>query len=52
MREVGGMNDMYFQVIAQCIENLKTVEGWLDKAEQHATAEKFDVGILMTARLA
>jgi hypothetical protein len=31
---------------------LKNVESWLDKAEEHAGAKKFDVGVLMTSRLA
>ena len=43
---------MYFEVVSQCIESLRHVELWLNKAEQHATARKFDVGILMTSRLA
>ena len=43
---------MYFQVIRQCTQTLKNIETCLDKAEQHAAAKKFDVGILMTSRLA
>jgi hypothetical protein len=31
---------------------LKNLEKYLDKAEEHAAAKKFDIGILMTARLA
>ena len=31
---------------------LKNIETWLDKAEQYAAAKKFDVGVLMTSRLA
>jgi hypothetical protein len=30
---------MYARIIAQCIQSLKNVEAWLDKAEQHATAK-------------
>lgn len=43
---------MYFQMISQCTQSLKNVETWLDKAEQHATAEGFDVNGLMTKSLA
>src|SRR6266481_9069334 len=43
---------MYHQVISQCVHMLKNLESWLDKAEKHAAAKKFDVGILMAGRLA
>ena len=43
---------MYYQVIAQCAQSLKNLETCLDKAEQYAAAKKFDVGVLMTSRLA
>jgi len=43
---------MYHQVILQCTQTLKNLETWLNKAEQHAAAKKFDVGVLMTSRLA
>ena len=43
---------MYYQVIVQCTQTLKNLETCLDKAEQHAAAKKFDVGVLMTSRLA
>jgi hypothetical protein len=43
---------MYFQVISQCVQALRNVEGFLDKAEAHAAAKGFDVGVLMTGRLA
>jgi uncharacterized protein len=43
---------MYPRVIAQLTRNLKMVEKWLDKAEAHAASKKFDVSVLMTARLA
>src|SRR5260370_8757838 len=43
---------MYYQVISQCTQALKNLETCLDKAEQHAAAKKFDVGVLMTSRLA
>ena len=43
---------MYYQMISQCTQILKNLETWLDKAEQLAAAKKFDVGVLMTDRLA
>ena len=43
---------MYYQLISQCTQSLKNLETYLDKAEQHAAAKKFDVGVLMTSRLA
>jgi hypothetical protein len=43
---------MYYQAVLQCIQMLKNVESWLGKAEEHAGAKKFDVGVLMTSRLA
>src|ERR1700756_969068 len=43
---------MYYQVILQCTQTLKNLETWLDKAEQHAAARDFEVGVLMTCRLA
>jgi hypothetical protein len=43
---------MYYPIVHQCSQALKTIEGWLDKAEQHAASKKFDVGVLMTSRLA
>jgi hypothetical protein len=43
---------MYYQVISQCVQSLKNFEACLDKAEQFAAAKKFDVSVLMSARLA
>src|SRR3982074_2974979 len=43
---------MYYEVVSQCVQNLKNLEKCLDKAEQYAAAKKFDVGVLMTSRLA
>ncbi|MCK9916324.1 DUF1993 domain-containing protein [Microbacteriaceae bacterium K1510] len=43
---------MYYQVVSEFIRSLKTVDLWLDKAEQHAAVKKFDVGVLLTSRLA
>src|SRR6476660_9105762 len=43
---------MYYQVISQCVQMLKNLESWLDKAEEHAAAKKFDAGVLMAGRLA
>ena len=48
MRDEG----MFYQVIAQCTQNLRNLETCLDKAEQHAAAKAFDVRVLMTSRLA
>ncbi|MGH8516701.1 MAG: DUF1993 domain-containing protein [Panacagrimonas sp.] len=43
---------MYFLAIQQCTRALSDMELWLDKAEKHAAARKFDVAVLMTSRLA
>ena len=43
---------MYYQAVSQCTQSLKNLETCLDKAEEHAAAKKFDVGVLMTSRLA
>lgn len=43
---------MYYEVISQCTRMLENIEGWLDEAETHAAADKFDVDTLMTDRLA
>lgn len=43
---------MYYPIIRQCVQALKNLETWLDKAEQHAAAKGFDVGVLLTSRLA
>src|SRR3982074_806627 len=43
---------MYYQLVKQCTQSLKNLETCLDKAEQFAQSKKFDVGVLMTARLA
>ena len=43
---------MYYQVIAQCTQSLKNLEICLDKAERYAAAKKFDVGVLLSSRLA
>ena len=43
---------MYYQVIAQCTQSLKNLEICLDKADRYAATKKFDVGVLMTSRLA
>ena len=42
---------MYYQAIEQCAQALKNVEVWLDKAEAHAAAKHFDVGVLLIGRL-
>src|SRR6476659_1960002 len=43
---------MYYQAISQCTQMLKNLESWLNKAEEYAGAKTFDVGVLMTGRLA
>ena len=43
---------MYYQVVSQCVQSLKTVEVLLDKAEQFAAAKQFDVRVLLNGRLA
>jgi len=43
---------MHYQVLKQVTNALSYVEIFLDKAEQHAADKKFDVGVLLTARLA
>jgi hypothetical protein len=43
---------MYYQLMLQCTQTLKHLETGLDKAEQHAAAKKFDVGVLTASRLA
>jgi hypothetical protein len=43
---------VYYRVIAQSIQNLKNVQAWLDAAEGHARAKRFDIGVLLNARLA
>jgi hypothetical protein len=43
---------MYYQAIRQCTQAVKNVETWLDRAEEHAAAKHFDLGVLMTGRLA
>ena len=43
---------MYYEVIAQCTRSLKNLEACLDKADRYAAAKKFEVGVLMTSRLA
>jgi hypothetical protein len=42
-------SSMYYLVIFQCVQSLKNVETWLNKAERHAN---LDVGALLNARLA
>lgn len=43
---------MYYPIIRQCIQALKNLDAWLDKAEQHAAAKGFHVGVPLTGRLA
>lgn len=43
---------MYFRIVGQCVEALRAVETFLDKAEAFATKRKFDVHMLLNGRLA
>jgi uncharacterized protein len=43
---------MYYQVISQCGLAVGNLDACLDKAEQFATAQEIDVGILMARRIA
>jgi uncharacterized protein len=43
---------MYSATVPQFAKMLRNLEGWLNKAEAHAAARKFDVDTLLSARLA
>jgi hypothetical protein len=43
---------MYYRMVSECTRTLKSIELWLDRAEQHAAAKYFDARILMASRLA
>jgi uncharacterized protein len=43
---------MYAQAIAQCVQAVRTMETYLDKAERLASEKKFDVEVLLATRLA
>jgi|SRR5579871_2329863 len=43
---------MFHRVVSQCAQSVANLETCLDKAEQHAAAKKFDVGVLLASRLA
>lgn len=43
---------MYYQAVSQCVQNLKSLEACLEKAEKHAAAKKFDTGVYLASRLA
>jgi uncharacterized protein len=43
---------MYYEVVSQCLQNLKALLACLDKAEAYAAERKFDAGVLVTSRLA
>jgi hypothetical protein len=43
---------MHYRVVSQCTRGLENLETYLDKAERHAAAKKFDVNVFMTSRLA
>jgi hypothetical protein len=44
--------NVYEQTVPQFIRTIRQVHTWLDKAEAHAGAKKFDVDTLLAARLA
>ena len=46
------LDSTYFPVISQCTQTLRNLDGCLDKAEKYAAARKFDVGVLLSCRLA
>ena len=42
---------MYYQVVSQCTQSLKSIEAWLDKAEQFAAAtHQFGLEVVLAAR--
>jgi hypothetical protein len=43
---------MYYQAISQCVQSLRNMEPWLDKADALARERRFDIAVLMNARLA
>ena len=43
---------MYAQAIAQCVQAVRSMETYIDKAERFANAKKFDVNVLLSTRLA
>lgn len=43
---------MYYEVVSQCTQSLKLVEGWLDKAVAFAEAKNLDVDSLLDGRVA
>src|ERR1700755_3264767 len=45
-------NQMYYDVVSQCAQNLNNLLTCIDKAEQHAAARKFDAAVFLNSRLA
>ena len=43
---------MHHDLFVQMAKQLRTIEGWFDKATTHATTKKYDVNSLLQARLA
>jgi uncharacterized protein len=43
---------VYYQMLCQLTQNLRTVEIWLDKAEKHANALQTDIGEFLNGSLA
>jgi hypothetical protein len=42
---------MYHRIIEQCAAAVERIEEWMDKAEHHAEARRFDVEVLMNWQL-
>lgn len=45
-------SDMYYQILLQLNQAVKTVELWFDKAEAYAKQKNFDIQVLLDDRLA
>ncbi|MEP9380077.1 DUF1993 domain-containing protein [Aquabacter sp. CN5-332] len=43
---------MYYEVVSQCTQSLRLLDGWLDKAVAFAEAKNIDVDSLLNGRLA
>ena len=42
---------MYYRAIRQLVQALRNIDLWLDRAEEHAARKKFEIDILLGARL-
>lgn len=43
---------MYYRMVQQCAQAMKSIDVWLDKAERHAKEKGYDINVLMSSRLA